>query len=75
MLSVRKNIVSVLFFNQLSQDICHTVLQEQEDVFQQLMDGNFKVDRQGVDVFLHITSESELLNVRQITRLPLFIKF
>ena len=75
MLSLRKNFVSVLFFNQLSQDISHTILSEQEDVFQQLMNGNYDVDRQGADVFLQITSETELLNLRQITSLPLFIKF
>jgi len=75
MLSLRNNFVSVLFFNQLSQDISHAILQEQEEAFQQLINGNFNVDRQGTDVFLQITSESELLNLRQITRLPLFIKF
>ena len=70
----RKNIVSVLFFNQLSQDISHLILSEQEEIFQQLMGGNFQVNRHGTDVFLQITSETELLNLRQITRLPLFIK-
>ena len=75
MLVFRKNIVSVLFLNQISQDISHLILSEQEETFQQLMSGNFQINRQGTDVFLQITSETELLNLRQITRLPLFIKF
>lgn len=75
MLLLKKNVVSVLFFNQFSQDIFHTLLPEHDDAFQQLMSGSFTIDRQGADLFLHITTETELMNLRQITKLPLFIKF
>ena len=67
--------VSILFHNQLSQDISHAILHENDEAFQQLMEGNFKTRREGRDVFLHISTESELLNIRQITRIPLFMKF
>ncbi|MBK0402495.1 hypothetical protein I5M27_05825 [Adhaeribacter sp. BT258] len=70
-----RNQVSVLFQNNLSQDISHAILFENEDVFIQLMGGNFKTSREGTDVFLQINSETELLNIRQITRMPMFMKF
>jgi len=75
MLVTGNNLVSVLFYNQLSQDISHTLLNEQEEACQQLLHGNFKTTRNGADLFLQITSETELLNIRKITSLPLFIKF
>ena len=67
--------VSVLFENHLSQDISHAILFENEEAFLQLMNGNFKMSRHGADVFLQINSETELLHIRQITRIPLFMKF
>ena len=73
MISTNNQLVSVLFFNQLSQDISHAILQEQEDIFQELMGGNFQLSREGSDIFLQITSQTELLSLRQITKLPLFI--
>ena len=75
MLVTGNNLVSVLFYNQLSQDISHAILNEQEEACQQLLHGNFKTTRNGTDLFLQITSETELLNIRKITSLPLFIKF
>ncbi|MFC5271202.1 hypothetical protein [Adhaeribacter terreus] len=67
--------VSVLFRNFHSEDISHAVLFENDDAFQKLMGGNFKITRRGADVFLQISSETELLHLRQITRIPLFMKF
>ena len=75
MLVTGNNLVSVLFYNQLSQDISHAILNENEEACQQLLRGNFKTTRNGADLFLQITSETELLNIRKITSLPLFIKF
>ena len=73
--SLKSNLVSVLFQNVISAELSHTILDESETVFQQLMGGSFKVSRIGADVFLEITSESELLYLRQLTRIPLFMKF
>ena len=67
--------VSVLFQHNRSQDISHAILYENEDAFLQLMSGNFKTSREGADVFLQISSDTELLNIRQITKIPLFMKF
>src|SRR5690606_4134390 len=67
--------VSVLFRNNLSQDISHVVLFENEEAFLQLMAGNFKTRRVGADVFLQISSETELLHIRRIVQVPLFMKF
>ena len=73
--SLKSNLVSVLFQNVISAELSHTILDESETVFQQLMGGSFKVSRIGADVFLEITSESEFLYLRQISRIPLFMKF
>ena len=71
----RRKLVSVLFHNQLSKDISHVILDENEDIFQQLVKGNFRTKRHGKDFWLEITSETEMLRIRQITRIPMFMNF
>jgi hypothetical protein len=74
MYSQEKVQVSILFQNQHSHDLAHAILYEDEDAFLQLMTGNFVASREGADIFLKITTETELQHIRQITRIPLFIK-
>lgn len=73
MLFTGKDLVSVLFYNHLSQAISHAILAEHEEACQRLLQGDFTFSREGSDVFLQITSKAELVNLRQITKLPLFI--
>ena len=68
------NAVSILFHNQMSEDFSHAVFFE-EQVFEALKGGGFKYSREGSDIFLQICTETELLHIRQITQIPLFIKF
>lgn len=69
------NQVSITFHNRLSQDLSHAVLYENEESFQELMKYGFKISRKGSDMVLYVNSETELYKVRQITQIPLFIKF
>lgn len=69
------NQVSVTFFNRLSADISHTLLYENDDSFNQLMDCGLPVFRMGTDIMLVVSSETEIQQVRRITQTPLFIKF
>ncbi|KAA9340728.1 hypothetical protein [Adhaeribacter soli] len=70
-----KNAVSILFHNQMSKDFSHAVFLEREEALEALMGGGFNYSREGSDIFLQIASETELLHIRRITKIPLFIKF
>jgi hypothetical protein len=70
-----KNAVSILFHNQMSQDFSHAVFFEKEEAVEALVKGKFNISREGSDIFLKIASETELLHIRRITKIPLFIKF
>ncbi|MFC5271592.1 hypothetical protein [Adhaeribacter terreus] len=69
------NQVSVTFFNSLSADISHTLLSENDEIFIELMESGLPVLRDGFNVMLFVSTETELYKVRRITQIPLFIKF
>lgn len=67
--------ISILFHNQLSRDISHVVLSENDEAFSGLMEAGLRSSRQGCNLILYINSETELFKIRRITQIPLFIKF
>ncbi|MBK0403947.1 hypothetical protein I5M27_13210 [Adhaeribacter sp. BT258] len=69
------NQVSVTFFNRLSADVSHTLLYENDEIFSELMNSGLQVQRDGFDIMLFVSTETELYKVRRITQIPLFIKF
>jgi hypothetical protein len=69
------NQVSITFFNSLSSDFSHALLYENDESFSELMNSGLQILRDGYDVLLFVSSETDLYKVRQITQIPLFIKF
>jgi hypothetical protein len=75
MYSIAANKFSITFHNQVSADISHLLLYEHEDTLLNLMSAGFKTIREGCNIALFLTTETELYKVRHITQTPLFIKF
>jgi hypothetical protein len=75
MYSIAANKFSITFHNQVSSDISHDLMYDHEDTFLNLMNAGFKTIRDGFNISLFLTTETELYKVRHITQTPLFIKF
>lgn len=70
-----QNQVSIIFHSKLSSELSHTLLYENEEIFNRLMNSGFKTKRKGPNIAMYLNSDTDVYKARAITQSPLFIKF
>ena len=65
--------VSVTFHSLSSGEIEHAIFHEKDEAFGKLMQAGFKSIRKGKQISIFVKSTAEMVALRKITHIPLFI--